>query len=64
MEKWKIRPKYKNMVERYEHEKDLANKIQMKHKFIYWFSGHHNELTDAEIEYLQKCICKVEDLYF
>ena len=64
MEKWKIRPKYKNMVKRYENEKDLARKIEMKHKFIHWITGNYISLTDAEIEYLQESICKVEDLYY
>ena len=59
-----IRPKYKELVKRYENEKDLAKKIEMKHKFRHWISYFSSELTDAEIEYLQTCICRVEDLYF
>ena len=52
------------MVKRYEDEKDMAKKIQMKHKFVEWISTHHHVLTDAEIEYLQVEICPAEDIYF
>ncbi len=52
------------MVKRYENTKDLAKKIQMKYKFIEWISGNHNMLTDAELEYLQKSICYVEDINY
>ena len=52
------------MVKRYEEEKDMAKKIEMKHKFVEWISTHHNKLTDAEIDYLQVEICPVEDIYF
>lgn len=62
--RWKIRPQYISMVKRYEDEKDMAKKIQMKHKFVEWISTHHHVLTDAEIEYLQAEICPVEDIYF
>ena len=62
--KWMIRPQYENMVKRYENEKDLARKIEMKYKFIQWISCNSSSLTDAEIEYLQSKICKVEDLYY
>ena len=62
--KWKIRPQYISMVKRYENEKDAAKKIEMKHKFIEWISGNSSSLTDAEIEYLQTCICPVEDIYY
>jgi len=61
---WKIRPQYISMVKRYEEEKNMATKIEMKHKFIDWIKTNHNELTDAEIEYLQASICFVEDIYF
>lgn len=56
---WEIRPKYYDLVKRYESEKDKAKKIQMKYKFIDWIKWYNSELTDAEIEYLQECICKV-----
>ena len=59
-----IRQQYKNLVKRYENEKDLARKIEMKHKFIHWIKYYSSELTNAEIEYLQECICRVEDLYW
>lgn len=54
-----IRQKYKDLVKRYENEKDLATKIEMKHRFIHWMKIYYVELTDAEIEYLQTFICKV-----
>ena len=57
--KWKIRPVYISMVKRYENEKDTAKKVEMKHKFIEWISVNSSILTDAEIEYLQEYICKV-----
>ena len=60
--KWKIRPQYISLVKRYDNEKDLAKKIEMKHKFMSWLNT--NNLTDAEIEYLQSCICPVEDIYY
>lgn len=63
-QKWMIQPKYIEMVKRYENTKDLAKKIQMKYKFIEWISGNHNMLTDAELEYLQKSICYVEDINY
>lgn len=56
---WEIRPQYFDLVKRYENEKDQAKKIQMKYKFINWLYGNSSSLTDAEIEYLQECICKV-----
>ena len=62
--RWKIRPQYISMVKRYEDEKDMAKKIQMKHKFVEWISTHHHVLTDAEIEYLQAEICPVEGIYY
>lgn len=62
--KWKIRPQYISMVKRYENEKDTAKKIEMKHKFIEWIKVNDCVLTDAEIEYLQSCICPVDDIYF
>ncbi|MBR5748354.1 MAG: hypothetical protein IKY01_06155 [Prevotella sp.] len=52
------------MVKRYDNTKDLADKIQKKHKFVEWISGNHNMLTDAELEYLQKAICYVEDINY
>ncbi len=61
---WEIRQKYIDMVKRYENTKDLAQKIQMKHLFTEWISGYHNMLTDAEVEYLQKSICYVEDINY
>lgn len=61
--KWKIRPQYISLVKRYENEKDIAKKVEMKHKFIEWIGCNHNSLTDAEIEYLQSCICPVDDIY-
>lgn len=54
-----IRQKYKDLVKRYESEKDLATKIEMKHRFIHWMKLSYGELTDAEIEYLQTFICRV-----
>ncbi len=62
--KWKIRQKYIDMVKRYDNTKDLAEKIQKKYKFIEWINGNHNMLTDAELEYLQKAICYVEDINY
>lgn len=56
---WEIRPQYFDLVKRYESEKDKAKKIQMKYKFIDWIKCYNSELTDAEIEYLQEYICKV-----
>lgn len=64
LHKWKIRQKYIDMVKRYDNTKDLADKIQKKHKFVEWISGNHNMLTDAELEYLQKAICYVEDINY
>ena len=61
---WTIRHKYIDMVRRYENTKDLAKKIQMKHMFVEWISANHNMLTDAELEYLQKAICYVEDINY
>ena len=63
-QKWMIRPKYIEMVKRFENTKDLAKKIQMKYMFIEWIKGSHNMLTDAELEYLQKSICYVEDINY
>lgn len=62
--KWKIRQKYIDMVRRYKNTEDLAKKIQMKHLFIEWINGNHNMLTNAELEFLQKSICYVEDIYY
>ena len=62
--KWEIRQKYIDMVRRYENTKDLAQKTQMKYKFIEWINCNHNTLTDAELEYLQKSICYVEDVNY
>lgn len=62
--RWKIRPQYISMVKRYEDEKNMAKKIEMKHKFVEWISTHHHVLTDAEIEYLQAEICPAEGIYF
>ncbi len=58
-----IRPQYIELVKRYEKEQDLAKKIQMKHKFIFWIKYYYPELTSAEIEYLMKSIAYVEDIY-
>ena len=58
-----IRPQYMELVRRYQNEKDLARQIEMKHRFIDWIKWYHPELTSAEIEYLQKSIAYVEDLY-
>lgn len=63
-QKWIIRQKYIDMVKRYENTKDLAKKIQMKYMFIEWINCNHNMLTDAELEYLQKSICFVEDINY
>lgn len=63
-QKWEIRQKYLDMVKRYDSTKDLAIRTQMKYKFIEWISGNHNMLTDAELEYLQKSICYVEDINY
>ena len=63
-QKWMIRPKYIEMVKRFENTKDLAKKIQMKYMFIEWIKGNRNMLTDAELEYLQKSICYVEDINY
>lgn len=62
--KWKIRQKYIDMVKRYEDTKDLAIKIQWKHMFIDWIIDNHYTLTNAELEYLQKSICYVEDINY
>lgn len=62
--KWEIRQKYIEMVKRYDNTKDLAKKTQMKYKFIEWICEYRNKLTEAELEYLQKSICYVEDIYF
>ena len=62
--KWKIRQKYIDLIKRYENTKDLVKKIQMKYLFIEWINGSHNMLTDAELEYLQKSICYVEDINY
>lgn len=56
---WEIRDKYKNLVKRYDSEKDTVKKIQMRYKFIDWYGSHSYELTSAEQEYLQSCICPV-----
>lgn len=60
---WEIRPQYISMVKRYQSEQDIIKKIEMKHKFINWLQVYSCELTDAEKEYLQSCICPVEDIY-
>ena len=62
--KWIIRQKYIDMIKRYDNAKELAVKVQMKHKFIEWLRCNHNNLTDAELEYLQESICYVEDIYY
>lgn len=54
-----IRPKYIDLVKRYENEKDQVVKIQKKYKFIDWIKLYQSQLTDAELEYLQIKICKV-----
>ena len=54
-----IRPKYIDLVKRYENEKDQVVKIQKKYKFIDWIKLYQSQLTDAELEYLQTKICKV-----
>jgi len=54
-----IRPKYIDLVKRYESEKDQVVKIQWKYKFIDWIKLYQSQLTDAELEYLQTKICKV-----
>jgi hypothetical protein len=54
-----IDPKYVELVKRYEKEKNPITKIQMKYKFADWLKSKQCELTDAEIEYLQEGICKV-----
>lgn len=59
-----IRPKYEALVTRYESERNKAKKVKMKHKFIAWIMEHHNELTSAELEYLQAGITYVEDINF
>ena len=56
---YEIDPKYVELVKRYEKDKNPLTKIQKKHKFIQWIKIYQSELTDAEIEYLQECICKV-----
>ena len=58
-----IRPQYRELVKRYQNEKDLAKQIEMKHKYIHWIKYYYPELTSAEIEYLQKSITYVEDIY-
>ena len=63
-QEYEIRPQYRNLVKKYENEKDLATKIEMKHKFIHWIKYYNSELTNAEIEYLQASICRVEDFYY
>ena len=59
-----IRPKYEALVTRDEGEKNKAKKVILKHKFIAWLIEHHNELTTAELEYLQAGITYVEDVNF
>lgn len=59
-----IRPKYEALVTRYESERNKAKKVKMKHKFIAWIMEHYNELTSAELEYLQAGITYVEDINF
>lgn len=59
-----IRPKYEALVTRYESERNKAKKVKMKHRFIAWIMEHHNELTSAELEYLQEGITYVEDINF
>lgn len=54
-----IRPKYIDLVKRYESEKDQVVKIQWKYKFVDWIKLYQSQLTDAELEYLQTKICKV-----
>ena len=54
-----IRPKYIDLVKRYESEKDQIVKIQWKYKFVDWIKLYQSQLTDAELEYLQTKICKV-----
>lgn len=54
-----IRAQYIDLVYRYEKEINKVIKIQMKYKFAEWLRLHQHELTDAEIEYLQDNICKV-----
>lgn len=56
-----IDQRYVDMVGRYQKESDLKTKIQMKYRFIHWFSIKREDLTDAESEYLQTCICSVYD---
>ena len=58
-----IRQKYIDLVKRYTDEKDLAKKIEKKHKFIKWIKGYYPELTPAEIEYLMKSIAYVAEIY-
>ena len=47
-----IDQRYVDMVGRYQKESDLKTKIQMKYRFIHWFSIKREDLTDAESEYL------------
>ena len=54
-----IRPKYIDLVKRYESEKDQIVKIQWKYKFVDWIKLYQSQLTGAELEYLQTKICKV-----
>jgi hypothetical protein len=56
---YEIDQKYVDLVKRYEKDKNPKTKIQKKHKFIHWIKLYQSELTDAEIEYLQEGICKV-----
>lgn len=62
VERWKIRPKYHDMVMRYQSETNIAKRIEMKYRFVQWLSENYYSLTEAEIEYLQTCICIVEDV--
>lgn len=59
-----IRTKYEALVTRYKSEQNQAQKVKKKHKFIAWITEHHNELTTAELEYLQAGICYVDDINF
>ncbi len=60
---WQIDKKYKDLVNRYKNETNTARKIEMKYKYIEWMKVYSCELTEAEIEFLEKEIAYVEDLH-
>lgn len=64
MNRWDIRAKYIEMVHRYESEKNIVVKLQMKYKFIDWMRCNYTQLTEAEVEYLEKSITYVDEIHW